>query len=33
VQFVNDLYENVPGHAADPSEGSTLLYEGTSSIK
>ena len=29
MQFVNDLYETVPGHAADPALGSTLLYEGT----
>lgn len=29
MQFANDLYETVPGHAADPAVGSTLLYEGT----
>jgi pectate lyase len=29
MQFANDFYESVPGHAADPSQGSTLLYEGT----
>jgi hypothetical protein len=29
MQFANDLYETVPGHAADPSVGANLLYEGT----
>jgi pectin lyase len=29
MQFANDLYEIVPGHAANPATGSSLLYEGT----
>jgi len=29
MQFINDFYDTVPGHAADPSADSALLYEGT----
>ena len=29
MQFINDFYDTVPGHAADPSPNSDLLYEGT----
>jgi len=29
MQFINDFYDTVPGHAADPSIDSALLYEGT----
>lgn len=29
AQFVNDYYQNVTGHAADPAQNANLLYEGT----